>query len=52
MLNIQTTSSRHPIIILLAVEKLRQHMLHEVQSELTQDHVVSITIQRGESQNS
>jgi hypothetical protein len=52
MLNIQTTLSRHPNIISLTVEKLRQHMLHEVQSELTQDHVVSIILQRGESQNS
>jgi hypothetical protein len=44
MLNIQTTSSRHPNIISLKVGKLRQYMLHKVQSVLTQDHGVSIIL--------
>jgi hypothetical protein len=34
-LNIRTTSSRHPNIISLKVGKLRKHVLHNVQSELT-----------------
>ena len=52
MLNIQTTSSKRPNIVRLIVQKLRQHMLYEVQSELTQDHEVSIILKRRVSQNS
>jgi hypothetical protein len=42
ILNTQTTSSRHPNIIQLTIEKSRQHMLQKVQSELTHAHEVSI----------
>jgi hypothetical protein len=42
ILNIQTTSSRPPNIIQLTAEKLRQHMLQKVQSELTHPYGVSI----------
>ena len=52
ILNIQIKSSRYPNIIQLTAEKLRQHMLHKVQSRLTQDHEVSIILKKGVSQNS
>jgi hypothetical protein len=51
----RTYKPHHPGIqtsFSLMVGKLRQHMFYEVQSELTQDHEVSIILKKGESQNS
>ena len=47
----QTTSSRHPNIIQLTAKKLRQHMLQELQCELTQGHEISIILKGYAPQN-